>query len=320
MEEELIQKNTAENTAELPAPPAGGKKPRSAERETRKKFYAFISPWLVGFVLLTLGPMIYSLYMSFCEWSGISGTGVWIGFGNYIEIFAEDPLFWKSLGVTFLWTAFLPIGMVLALFLAQLLNRSMRLIPLFRTIIYIPVILPAVANCLLWLWLFNPEVGFLNMILEAFGLPRSYWLMGEDTVMLSLVIMSLWQVGGNVVIFLAALQGVPKDLLEAAEIDGAGSIIRYFRITLPMISPVIFFQLVMGVVGALQVFNQAALMTDGGPQQATYFFVYYIYQEAFVSYNMGYASALAWVLFLIVLVLTVLMIRFVGRSVYYESD
>lgn len=320
MEEELIQKNTAENAAELSAPPAGGKKPRSAERETRKKFYAFISPWLVGFVLLTLGPMIYSLYMSFCEWSGISGTGAWIGFGNYIEIFAEDPLFWKSLGVTFLWTAFLPIGMVLALFLAQLLNRSMRLIPLFRTIIYIPVILPAVANCLLWLWLFNPEVGFLNMILEAFGLPRSYWLMGEDTVMLSLVIMSLWQVGGNVVIFLAALQGVPKDLLEAAEIDGAGSIIRYFRITLPMISPVIFFQLVMGVVGALQVFNQAALMTDGGPQQATYFFVYYIYREAFVSYNMGYASALAWVLFLIVLVLTVLMIRFVGRSVYYESD
>lgn len=320
MEEELMQKITADNAAELTAPPAGGRKPRSAERETRKKFYAFISPWLVGFVLLTLGPMIYALYMSFCEWSGISGTGVWIGFGNYVEIFTVDPVFWQSLGVTFLWMIFLPIGMVLALFLAQLLNRPMRLIPLFRTIIYIPVILPAVANCLLWLWLFNPEVGFLNMILEVLGLEKSYWLMDPKTAMLSLVLMSLWQVGGNVVIFLAALQGVPKDLLEAAEIDGAGCIIRYFRITLPMISPVIFFQLVMGVVGALQVFNQAALMTDGGPQHATYFFVYYIYQEAFVSYNMGYASALAWVFFLIVLILTIFMIKFVGRSVYYESE
>ena len=144
--------------------------------------------------------------------------------------------------------------------------------------------------------------------------------MDKKTVMLSLVIMSLWQVGGNVVIFLAALQGVPKDLLEAADIDGAGGVTKYFRITLPMISPAIFFQLVMGVVGALQVFNQAALMTDGGPQRATYFYVYFIYQEAFVNYNMGYASALAWLLFLIVLVITVFLVRYVGRTVYYEAE
>ena len=296
------------------------KRTLSLQRDTRKKFYIFIAPWLIGFVLLTLGPMIYSLYMSFCDWNGISGAGVFIGFGNYIEILFHDRLFWQSLGVTFLWTAFLPIGIVLALFLSNLLNKPIRCIPLFRTIIYIPVILPAVANCLLWLWLYNPEVGFFNMVLESLGLPKSYWLMGKNTVMLSLIIMSLWQVGGNVVIFLAALQGVPKDLLEAADIDGAGNTVKYFRITLPMISPSIFFQLVMGVVGALQVFNQAALMTDGGPQHATYFIVYYIYQQAFVSYNMGYASALAWILFVIALIITVFIVKYVGKSVYYEAD
>lgn len=296
------------------------KRALSMQRDNRKKFYIFIAPWLIGFVLLTLGPMVYSLYMSFCEWNGISGSGIFIGFDNYIKILFHDSLFWQSLGVTFLWTAFLPIGIILALFLSNLLNKPIRCIPLFRTIIYIPVILPAVANCLLWLWLYNPEVGFFNMVLEKLGLPKSYWLMGKNTVMLSLIIMSLWQVGGNVVIFLAALQGVPKDLLEAADIDGAGNVTKYFRITLPMISPSIFFQLVMGVVGALQVFNQAALMTDGGPQHATYFFVYYIYQQAFVSYNMGYASALAWVLFVIVLLITVFLVKYVGKSVYYEAE
>lgn len=286
----------------------------------RKKFYIFISPWLIGFVLLTLGPMLYSLYMSFCEWNGIDLAGMWIGLKNYADILFRDKDFWPSLGVTFLWAAFLPIGMVFALFLSNLLNKDIRFIPMFRTIIYIPVIVPAVANCLLWLWLYNPEVGLFNMVLEKLGLPKSYWLMDKKTVMLSLVIMSLWQVGGNVVIFLAALQGVPKDLLEAADIDGAGGVTKYFRITLPMISPAIFFQLVMGVVGALQVFNQAALMTDGGPQRATYFYVYFIYQEAFVNYNMGYASALAWLLFLIVLVITVFLVRYVGRMVYYEAE
>lgn len=301
----------------------GGKKMTPVKKfanADRKKFYIFIAPWLIGFVLLTLGPMIYSLYMSFCEWNGISDAGVWIGLRNYIDIFFNDKDFWQSLGVTFLWTAFLPIGIIFALFLANLLNKDIRFIPMFRTIIYIPVIVPAVANCLLWLWLYNPEVGFFNMVLEKLGLPKSYWLMSKDTVMLSLVIMSLWQVGGNVVIFLAALQGVPKDLLEAAEIDGAGDVVKYFKITLPMISPAIFFQLVMGVVGALQVFNQAALMTDGGPQKSTFFYVYFIYQEAFVNYNMGYASALAWVLFMIVLVITVFLVKYVGKSVYYEAD
>ena len=258
--------------------------------------------------------------MSFCEWNGIDLAGMWIGLKNYADILFRDKDFWPSLGVTFLWAAFLPIGMVFALFLSSLLNKAIRFIPMFRPIIYIPVIVPAVANCLLWLWLYNPEVGLFNMVLEKLGLPKSYWLMDKKTVMLSLVIMSLWQVGGNVVIFLAALQGVPKDLLEAADIDGAGGVTKYFRITLPMISPAIFFQLVMGVVGALQVFNQAALMTDGGPQRATYFYVYFIYQEAFVNYNMGYATALAWLLFLIVLVITVFLVRYVGRTVYYEAE
>lgn len=241
-----------------------------------------------------------------------------VGFDNFITIFQTSD-FYKSLAATFIWICFLPIGIILALFLANILNQNIKLKTLFRTIIYLPVIVPAVVYNLLWLWLFNPDYGMLNMILGSFGIEKVSWLLSDKTVMISLIIMSLWQVGGNVIIFLAALQGVPVDIQEAAEMDGANGWTKYFHITLPMISPILLFQLVMGIIGGLQVFTPAQLMTAGGPNGRTLFFVYYIYREAFVKYNMGYASALSWVLFAIILVLVLIVFKVSRKKVFYVS-
>jgi len=284
----------------------------------RKNFYLFIAPWLIGFILLNAIPMLISLVMSLTKWDMITEVE-WVGLKNFIDIFTNDPLFYKSLGVTFLWASFLPIGIIFALFLANLLNRKMIGTTIFRTIVYIPVIVPAVANCLLWNWMFNIENGLLNMILNSVGLSSYTWLMSEKSVMFSLIIMSLWQVGANVVIFLAALQGVDKTLIEAAEIDGAGMYVKYFRITLPLISPAIFFQLIMGIIGALQVFMQGQLMTDGGPNKSTLFYILYLYRKAFEQNDMGYASGLAWILFAIIMIITIIVFKTIGKKVYYEN-
>jgi multiple sugar transport system permease protein len=284
----------------------------------RRLFYIFISPWLLGFILLTAGPMVYSMFLSFTSWD-LATPIKWVRAQNYLNIFSKDPDFWQSIKITFLWTAFLPIGIIFALFLANQLNKKIHAMRLFRTVIYIPTIVPAVANCLLWLWIFNPEAGMLNMVLGWFGLPKTAWLLSTKTALVSLIIMSLWQVGGNVVIFLAALQGVPKDVMEAADIDGVSNFKKYFNIILPLIGPALFFQLVMGIIGALQVFTPAYLMTSGGPQKATFFYIYYLYNVAFVRYNMGYASALAWILFIIILALTLLVFKLIGRKIYYED-
>lgn len=276
----------------------------------------FIAPWLIGFVLLTFGPMIYSLYLSFLDWDFLTKPD-FVFFNNYVEIFTGDALFYKSLANTVIWAAFLPLGLVISILLAMLLNQQLKGIKIFRTIFYIPVIVPMVANSLLWLWLFNPEIGILNAILKFLHLPTSNWLLSESMVIPALVIMSLWQVGGGVMIFLAALQNVPKELYEAADIDGANQTKKFFNITLPIISPAIFFQLITGVIGALQVFTQGYIMTGGGPQNRTLFIMLYIYREAFENFNIGYASALSWVLFIIISGLSILMFKTVGKKVYY---
>lgn len=288
----------------------------SRSRRNKRMFYVFISPWLIGFILLTFGPMVYSLYLSFLEWDFLT-TPKFVFLDNYIEIFTGQNLFYKSLINTFIWAAFLPLGMVISLFIAVLLNQKIKGIKVFRTIFYIPVIVPMVANSLLWLWLLNPEFGIINSILRFLHLPTSTWLLSETMVIPALVIMSLWQVGGGVMIFLAALQGVSKELYEAADIDGAGDTKKFFKITLPIISPAIFFQLITGVIGALQVFTQGYIMTNGGPQNRTLFVMLYIYREAFENFNIGYASALSWVLFIIISVLSVIMFKTVGKKVYY---
>ena len=288
-------------------------------RRDRKYFYIFIGPWLIGFVLLTAGPMLYSLFLSFVDWDMITKMKI-VGFKNYIDIFTNDRIFYKSLINTFIWAAYLPIGLVLSLLVASLLNKKIKGVTAFRTIFYIPVIVPMVANSLLWLWLFNPEVGLLNALLRIFHLPTSDWLLSETMVIPSLVIMSLWQLGGGVVIFLAALQGVPAELYEAGEIDGASSFRKFISITLPMISPAIFFQLITGIIGAMQVFTQGYIMTGGGPHDRTLFYMLYIYRTAYENYEIGYASALSWILFVIILVLSIVMFATVGKKVYYVEE
>lgn len=293
------------------------KKKLNQQQRNRRTFYLFISPWLIGFIVLTMGPMLYSLYLSFLDWDFLT-TPEFVFFENYSEIFSDDPLFYKSMINTFIWAAFLPLGIIISIILAILLNQKIKGVKIFRTIFYVPVIVPMVANSLLWLWLFNPEIGIINQALSFFGLPTSTWLLSETMVIPALVIMSLWQVGGGVVIFLAALQGVPKDLYEAASIDGAGELRKFINITIPIISPAIFFQLITGVIGALQVFTQGYIMTDGGPQNRTLFVMLYIYREAFENFNIGYASALSWVLFIVISLLSVLMFKTVGKKVYYN--
>ena len=283
-------------------------------------FYLFISPWLFGFLVLAAGPMIYSLYMSFTDWQ-IFGGAEWIGLENYKNLFFDDPLFWKTLWNTFYFTFFgVPLSLVFGYLLAVLLNQKVKFMGVFRTIFYLPSIVPAVASSLLWLLIFQPEFGLANAVLDFFSLPTSNWILSESMVKPALIIMGLWGVGGGMVIYLAGLQGVPPSLYEAADIDGAGKFRKFWNVTVPMTSHVIFFNLIMGIIGSFQVFTQAYVMSNGGPNYASLFYVLYLYQNAFQFFKMGYASALAWILFLIILVFTLLQFKFFGKKVYYEYD
>ena len=288
--------------------------------------YAFIAPWLAGFLLFTLGPMIVSLGASFTSWSMLSPP-TWVGLENYERIVSEDPLFVESVWNTLVYVALsLPLTTLLALGLALLLNRNLPGIKLFRTLFFLPSITNLVAVSVLWLWIFNPEFGLLNAGLRAVGLEGPLWLQSEAWAKPALVLMALWGVGGSMIIFLAALQGVPQELYEAAALDGAGAGRRFFHITLPMISPALFFSVVMSLIGGFQVFTQAFVMTgtaqpgsEGGPNNATLFMVLYLYKKAFQDFRMGYASALAWILFLVILIVTLLQKRASQGWVYYEA-
>ena len=300
---------------------------RSARRGPRTLAgYAFIAPWLAGFLLFTLGPMVVSLAASFTSWSMLSSP-TWVGLENYERIVSDDPLFVESVWNTLVYVALsLPLTTLLALGLALLLNRNLPGIKLFRTLFFLPSITNLVAVSVLWLWIFNPEFGLLNAGLRAVGLEGPLWLQSEAWAKPALVLMALWGVGGSMIIFLAALQGVPQELYEAAALDGAGAGRRFFHITLPMISPALFFSVVMSLIGGFQVFTQAFVMTgtaqpgsEGGPNNATLFMVLYLYKKAFQDFRMGYASALAWILFLVILIVTLLQKRASQGWVYYEA-
>ena len=283
-------------------------------------FYLFISPWLLGFFLLAAGPMLFSLYMSFTDWE-IFGETTWVGMANYKDLLFDNRLFWKTLWNTLFYTGIgVPLGLVCGYLLAVLLNTKVRFMGVFRTIFYLPSIVPAVASSLLWVLIFQPEFGLANALLDYLHLPTSKWLLSETMVKPALIIMSLWGVGGGMVIYLAGLQGVPQSLYEAAEIDGAGKLSKFWNITIPMTSHVIFFNLIMGLIGSFQVFTQAYIMSGGGPNYASLFYVHYLYQNAFQFFKMGYASALAWILFIIILIFTLLQFKFFGKKVYYEFD
>ncbi|MEN6520288.1 MAG: sugar ABC transporter permease [Armatimonadota bacterium] len=283
--------------------------------------YLCIAPWLIGFLLLTLGPMVFSFIISLMKWDLIT-PAKFVGLENYRTIFTDDFRFRQSLKVTALYAAFsVPLGLIGSLSLAVLLNLKLKGMRLFRSIFYIPAILPGVAVTMLWLWILKPQGGVLNYILGLMHIGPKPWLSDPAWALPSFVIMSLWGIGGGMIIYLAGLQGVPTQLYEAAEIDGAGSWKKFWTVTIPMISPTIFFNLIMGIIGSFQVFTASFIMTpNGGPGYSTLFYVLYLYQKAFKYLQMGYASALAWILFAIVLVLTLLVFKLSGRWVYYETE
>jgi multiple sugar transport system permease protein len=293
------------------------KKGKLARKEAREG-YLYALPWFIGFTVFTAGPIIASFLLSFTNWDLIR-PAEWIGFGNYNTLL-EDPLFWQSLKVTSIYALFsVPLGILGGLAIAVLMNQKIKGLSVFRTIYYLPAVVSGVAVSLLWSWIFNPDFGVLNYLLSLIGLNGPGWIYDEKWALPSLIIMSLWGVGGGMVIYLAGLQGVPTELYEAAIIDGASSWRRFWSITIPMISPVIFFQLIMGIIGSFQIFTQAYIMTGGGPNNATLFYVLYLYRNAFQWFKMGYASALAWVLFIVILILTIIQFKLANRWVYYEG-
>jgi multiple sugar transport system permease protein len=233
----------------------------------------------------------------------------------------QDDVFWQALRVTFYYTVVsVPLFQALAFAVALLMNVNVRGITVFRTLYYLPSIVPVVANALLFAWIFNSDFGLLNAVLRAIGLPKVLWLQDPRWAMPALIVMSMWGIGGAMLIYLAGLQGVPQQLYEAAELDGASIWHRFRHVTIPMMSSVIFFNLVLGLIGALQTFTQGYIITNGGPQNSTLFYALYLYRQAFTNFKMGYAAALAWVLFVIVLVLSTLVFRYIGRQVYYEDE
>jgi multiple sugar transport system permease protein len=292
-------------------------KSKTEKRDTFA-FFAFASPWIFGFIFLTVLPMLISLVISFTKWD-ILTPPKWIGLGNY-QGMLTDPLFFKSLQVTFTYTIFVvPLHVVVSIFVALLLNNKIKGMNLYRTIYYMPAVVSGVVVAIVWLWMFNPEFGVFNNLLEKIGIEGPKWVFDENWALPSLVIMSLWNVGGSIVIYLAALQNVSTELYEAAQIDGAGWWSQFFNITLPGISPVLLFTVMTGIIGALQTFTPAFIMTNGGPNYATTFYAFYIYNNAFKFHKMGMASAQAWVMFILVFLITLVAIRIVGKYTYYEA-
>jgi len=283
--------------------------------------YLFALPWLAGFLLFIAGPMLTSLYLSLTDYS-LFGFPRWVGGGNYARLLSgQDELFYLSLWNTFVYVIFsVPLGMVLALGLALLLNQPLPLVRLWRTLYYLPAVTAGVAVLLLWQWLFMPSTGLINQALGAVGLPEPGWLGDEHWSKPAIILIALWGAGGGMVIYLAGLQAIPRHLYEAASIDGAGRWARFRHVTLPMLSPTIFFNLIISVIATFQVFQPAYVLTGGGPVNSTLFYVLYLYNQAFQFGRQGYASALAWILLLIVLVLTLINFRLSGRWVYYEGE
>lgn len=296
--------------------------------------FLFISPWIVGFLVFAAGPVLASLALSFCKWDILTPVQ-FVGIKNYAKM-ASDPLIAKSLLNTMYYAAFaIPLGMCGALGTALLLNQKLKGMRLFRTLFYVPSVTSGVATFLLWTWIFNPELGLLNRVLRhrvwwldfSNGLhwklvplvsepPK--WLADPHWAMPALIIMSLWGVGSGMLIYLAGLQGIPEELYEASLLDGANNIQKFRYVTIPMLSPTIFFNLIMSIIGAFQVFGAAFIMTGGGPMNATLFYVLYLFQNAFMYFRMGYASAMAWLLFIIILTLTLIQFRLSRRWVHYQ--
>lgn len=285
------------------------------------KGLAFCAPAIVGLLVLTLYPVLASLYYSFCRYPVLKPP-VWIGTGNY-EYLVHDRLFWKSLWNTVYYAVFaVPLGMIAAFVLAMLLNMKLRGMAAYRTMFFVPSIVPIVAGAVLWLWLLNPQHGLVNALLGVIGVAAPGWLADPVWSKPALILMSLWGVGGWMLIYLAGLQDVPQELYEAAELDGASWWRRTVHITLPFMSPHILFTLVMGLIGAFQIFTHVWVMTQGtgAPADSTLFYSMYLFQNAFQYLKMGYACALAWILFVLILMATGAVFKTSARHVYYHGE
>lgn len=292
----------------------------SGRKREAVDFYLGISPWLFGFIVFGGGPIIASFLLAFMDWKLIASPK-WVGLINYSRLLFDDKLFRTSLGNTLYYTVFsVPLGIFASMMLAILVNQKVAGANVFRTIFYLPSVTSGVAVALLWVWLFNPNFGLINYGLSLLGIEGPGWLGDVRWAKPALIIMSLWGIGGGMVIFLAGLQGLPEHLYEAAKIDGAGTWRLFRHITLPMLTPTIFFMLVTSTIGSLQTFTNVYVMTNGGPGTATLMYGLYLYQNAFTFLKMGYACALAWVLFAVVLILTWLQFRGASRWVYYEAE
>ena len=303
--------NTAANE---PAPPARRWRPR---RESVEGFL-LISPWLVGFVVFTAGPMVASFVLIFLNWEIVT-PATWAGLDNILNM-AKDQLFWLALYNTAFYTFIaVPLHVLAALILALMMSVQTRGIHYYRLVYYLPSIIPSAASAILWLWVFNPQFGVANEVLTRLNLPTPLWLTDPAWAKPAFIVMSLWSLGGAMIIFLAGLQGVPQELYEAARVDGTRWYHELRFITLPMISHVVFFNLILQLIGSFQVFTASFIMTNGGPQNATLFLVLYLYRNGFQFFEMGYASAMAWALFAIVLILTLIQFKVAGRWVFYEG-
>ncbi|QOV20394.1 sugar ABC transporter permease [Blautia liquoris] len=291
-------------------------------KKYRKKDYmglVYIAPWLIGFLLLQLYPFLSSLYYSFTDYQFFNDPS-WIGIQNYKKLFTTDPEFYNSLKVTIVYTLYtVPGKLIMALFIAVLLNQNLKHIGVIRTIYYLPSLFSgSVAVAILWKLLFMDE-GTINSLLTSIHLPKVQWLGTTSTALVTICLLEIWQFGSSMVMFLAALKQVPVSLYEAASLDGAGAVKKFFHITIPQISPIIFFNIIMQSITALQNFTSSFVVTGGGPNKGTYVLGMKLYTDAFTYFKMGYASATSWVIFGMILVITLLLFRFSSGKVYYED-
>jgi multiple sugar transport system permease protein len=289
-------------------------------RREAAAFYLCITPWVIGFILFYLAPILASFYFSLTKWDLLTAPQ-FIGAANYRKIFSSDPLFWQSLKVTVIYTfAYVPLDLVFGLLIALLMNQRVHAIGLFRTIYYLPSVLSGVAYVVMWMWMFNPEHGLINTLLSYVGIAGPRWLLDPHWALFALIGMSLWGVGRSMVIYLAGLQDIPNELYESAAMEGANGWDKFWSITLPLLTPSILFNLIFGIIMTFQSFTNAFIATNGGPLDSTLFYVLYLYRQAFEYFQMGYASAMAWILFLIVLLCTLIIFFTAGRWVFYRSS
>ena len=289
------------------------------KRREARNFYLYTAPWLIGFFVLTLYPIVYSFYLMFTDMN-LTGVGKFIGLENLKYAFTDDPLFIKAFINTLKYVVmFVPSSIILAFFVALLLSKKVKGLGFFRTAFYIPYITSGVAVTILWGWIYQKDYGIINYVLSLFGIKGVNWLGDKNIAMISIVILSLWTIGNNIIIMLAGIQDIPQSYYESAQIDGAGAIRQIFSITLPLCTPTIYFNLIVTIIAAFQVFQQPLILTNGGPLNSTYTAAIHMYNNGFLYGKMGYASMMAWSLFVVIMLITLVVISTSKYWVFYDD-